>query len=93
MSTRFPRFQRPPALLLTLLLGALPLVASPAPMSARAAAIQAAAPAGAAGGTLAPRAEKSLRFAVIGDSGTGEKPQYQVGERLTESRCFRTSSC
>ena len=86
MSTRVPRLSRRPALLLTLLLGALPLVASPAPMSARAAAIQAAAPAGAAGGTLAPRAEKSLRFAVIGDSGTGDKPQYQVGERLTESR-------
>ena len=81
-----PVCQRPPALLLTLLLGALPLAASPAPMSARAAAIQAAAPAAAAGGTLAPRAEKSLRFAVIGDSGTGDRPQYQVGERLTESR-------
>ena len=86
MSTRVPRLSRRPALLLTLFLGALPLAASPAPMSARAAAIQAAAPAGAAGGTLAPRAEKSLRFAVIGDSGTGDRPQYQVGERLTESR-------
>jgi predicted phosphodiesterase len=86
MSTRVPRFQRPPTLLLALLVGWLPLAASPAPMSARAAATQAAAPAGAAGGTLAPRAEKSLRFAVIGDSGTGDKAQYQVGERLTASR-------
>jgi len=77
---------RRPALLLTLFLGALPLVAGPPPLSASAAASQAAAPAGAAGGTLAPHAEKSLRFAVIGDSGTGDKPQYQVGERLAESR-------
>jgi predicted phosphodiesterase len=85
MPTHVHRFRRPPALLLTLLVGALPLAASSAPISARAAAIQAA-PAPAARGTLAPRAEKSLRFAVIGDSGTGDKPQYQVGERLTESR-------
>ena len=28
----------------------------------------------------------TVRFAVIGDSGTGDKPQYQVGERLAESR-------
>ncbi len=86
MSTRVHGLSRRPALLLTLFLGALPVVASPAPMSARAAATQAAAPAGVAGGTLAPRAEKSLRFAVIGDSGTGDKPQYQVGEQLTGSR-------
>ena len=89
MSTRLLRPPRPPALLLTLFLGTLPLVASPAPMAARASAVQAAtaaAPAGAAGGTLAPRAEKSLRFAVLGDTGTGDKPQYQVGERLNESR-------
>ena len=86
MSTCLHRSSRWPALLLALFLGALPLVAPPAPMLARGAAIQAAAPAGAAGGTLAPRAEKSVRFAVIGDSGTGDKPQYQVGERLAESR-------
>jgi len=85
ISTRVPRLPPRPALLLTILLGALPLIAAPQPMAARAAAIQAAA-AGAANATLAPHAEKSLRFAVIGDSGTGEKPQYQVGEQLTESR-------
>jgi predicted phosphodiesterase len=84
MSTRLPRLSHPLALLLALLLGALPLAASPAP--ARAAAVQAAAPASAANRTLPPRAEKSVRFAVIGDSGTGDRPQYQVGERLTESR-------
>ena len=53
-------------------------------MAAPGAAGQAAA-AGAANATLAPHAEKSLRFAVIGDTGTGEKPQYQVGEQLTAS--------
>jgi hypothetical protein len=86
MSMRVHRLSRRPALLLTLFLGALPLVASTLPVSARAAAIQDVAPAATAGGTLAPHAEKSLRFAVIGDSGTGDKPQYQVGERMTESR-------
>ena len=85
MPTRVLRMPPRPALLLAILLGALPLIGSPQPMAARAAAIQAAA-AGAANATLAPHAEKSLRFAVIGDSGTGEKPQYQVGEQLTESR-------
>jgi hypothetical protein len=29
-----------------------------------------------------PLKPKSVRFAVIGDSGTGEKPQYQVGQQL-----------
>jgi len=36
--------------------------------------------------TVAPRAEKSVRFAVIGDTGTGGKPQYEVGERLATSQ-------
>jgi hypothetical protein len=40
----------------------------------------------AAAATLAPRAEKSVRFAVLGDTGTGGRPQYDVGERLNESR-------
>jgi predicted phosphodiesterase len=86
MSTQAPRSTlRPAFLLLTLALGALPLIASPPPLAAHAAANQtAAAPAG-ANGTIAPRAEKSLRFAVIGDTGTGGRPQYEVGERLTES--------
>jgi hypothetical protein len=29
-----------------------------------------------------PNKKESLRFAVIGDTGTGERPQYQVGEQL-----------
>jgi hypothetical protein len=30
-----------------------------------------------------PLKDKSVRFAVIGDSGTGEKPQFQVAEQMT----------
>jgi hypothetical protein len=35
-----------------------------------------------AGETQPPRAQDSLRFAVIGDSGTGGRAQYEVGARL-----------
>jgi 3',5'-cyclic AMP phosphodiesterase CpdA len=31
-------------------------------------------------------ADDSVRFAVIGDTGSGNPPQYQVAERLTEAR-------
>jgi 3',5'-cyclic AMP phosphodiesterase CpdA len=31
-----------------------------------------------------PLKDKSVRFAVIGDNGTGEKPQYEVAERMVE---------
>ena len=40
----------------------------------------------AAGGTMAPVAQDSVRFAVIGDTGTGERAQYDVGAQLTKSR-------
>jgi len=33
-----------------------------------------------------PLAADSTRFAVIGDTGTGDKPQYEVGRRLEEYR-------
>jgi hypothetical protein len=33
-----------------------------------------------------PVLESSVRFAVIGDTGTGARPQYQVGERMAEAR-------
>jgi predicted MPP superfamily phosphohydrolase len=33
-----------------------------------------------------PTIPGSLKFAVIGDSGTGEPPQYEVGARMTEAR-------
>ena len=84
MSSRVPSFGPPLALLSALALGALPLAASPS-LPAQAAARPAQA-AGSAGGTLAPRAEKSVRFAVLGDTGTGGSAQYEVGERLSASR-------
>jgi hypothetical protein len=31
-----------------------------------------------------PLAEDSVRFAVIGDTGSGNAPQYEIGERMTE---------
>lgn len=33
-----------------------------------------------------PKAKGSVRFAVIGDSGTGEKPQYETADRLRLAR-------
>jgi len=33
-----------------------------------------------------PLAKDSTRFAVIGDTGTGDKPQYEIGRRLEEYR-------
>jgi 3',5'-cyclic AMP phosphodiesterase CpdA len=33
-----------------------------------------------------PRAENSLKFAVIGDNGTGEQPQYEVARQMAASR-------
>ena len=33
-----------------------------------------------------PNQKDSLKFAVIGDSGTGSKPQYQIAEQLISSR-------
>jgi hypothetical protein len=87
MSRRDPRVGPPLALLLSLTLGALPLAATPLSLAqtaaGRAPAAGAARPAGA---TLAPRAEKSVRFAVLGDTGTGGSAQYAIGERLAASR-------
>src|SRR5829696_8796649 len=39
-----------------------------------------------AGDTKAPVAENSLRFAVLGDTGTGDRAQYDVGAQLARSR-------
>jgi hypothetical protein len=39
-----------------------------------------------AGETQAPTAGNSIRFAVLGDTGTGEKAQYDVGAMLNRSR-------
>jgi 3',5'-cyclic AMP phosphodiesterase CpdA len=38
-----------------------------------------------AGDTLPQTAQNSVRFAVIGDTGTGERPQYETAEMLTRS--------
>jgi hypothetical protein len=32
-----------------------------------------------------PNAERSVKFAVIGDNGTGERPQYEVGAQMARS--------
>jgi hypothetical protein len=80
------------ALSLSLAIGALPIAATPSspPQAAAARQGQAAGPAAAgatpAGATLPPRAEKSVRFAVLGDTGTGGSAQYEIGERLAASR-------
>jgi hypothetical protein len=41
--------------------------------------------AAAANDTLPPQAESSIRFAVLGDTGTGERPQYDVAAQLWAS--------
>ena len=33
-----------------------------------------------------PLTEGSVRFAVIGDTGNGDRPQYQIGSKLAELR-------
>lgn len=40
----------------------------------------------AASGVMAPVAETSLKFAVIGDNGTGATPQYETGAQLAAAR-------
>lgn len=39
-----------------------------------------------ASGTTAPVAQDSVRFAAIGDTGTGDRAQYDVGAQLAKSR-------
>jgi hypothetical protein len=80
--SRLPRLNAPSALL-ALLLGSAPFLAGASPLGA-----QAATPAPrvtAAGETQPPKAERSVRFAVLGDTGTGGREQYEVGERLAAS--------
>jgi hypothetical protein len=35
-----------------------------------------------------PMAQNSVRFAVIGDNGTGERPQYEVGQQMARYRAL-----
>ena len=69
-------------------IGALAYVAgSPAsPITARAAPMQQSAAAPAPIQVTPPRENDSVRFAIIGDTGTGTSSQYQVGEQLTRAR-------
>jgi 3',5'-cyclic AMP phosphodiesterase CpdA len=60
---------------------------TPAPHAALRSAV--AAPA-AAGDTQAPTAQNSVRFAIIGDTGTGERAQYETGAMLARSHAVFT---
>src|SRR4051812_683633 len=42
--------------------------------------------AGAGAPVTPPRADDSVRFAIIGDSGSGAKVQYELADRLTSAR-------
>ena len=84
MTTPVARFVSVPALLLALLVAAPPLAPS-SPVAVEAQSIGRLIAKAGRNATMAPKAEKSLRFAVIGDTGTGATPQYEVGERLNES--------
>lgn len=57
------------------------VMVSPATVIAQSRADQAAA----GNATTPPRAESSIRFAVLGDTGTGERAQYDVGAELWKS--------
>jgi 3',5'-cyclic AMP phosphodiesterase CpdA len=86
--SRVSRMAGPPALLIALLLGGWRLALSDAtaatpPPAQAAAAARKTDPAGA---TQAPHAEKSVRFAILGDTGTGGSAQFEIGERLAASR-------
>ena len=80
-TSRVPRLH-PSTALLALLLASAPMMPTHAPLSAQAARGAAVTP----GQTQPPKAERSLRFAVLGDTGTGSRQQYEVGERLAASR-------
>jgi len=71
----------------TLSVGALAYVAgSPASPIIGAAAMQQSAVARAAIQVTPPREKDSVRFAIIGDTGTGTPSQYQIGEQLSMAR-------
>ncbi len=40
----------------------------------------------AASGVMTPREDDSVRFAIIGDTGTGTKSQYEIAAQLTKAR-------
>jgi predicted phosphodiesterase len=58
----------------------------PCPVAAAVAAIAALTITATAQNVTLPLVKDSTRFAVIGDTGTGDKPQYEIGRRLEEYR-------
>jgi 3',5'-cyclic AMP phosphodiesterase CpdA len=62
--------------------------ARPATPAAPTARVQPNSPAAAASAVNAPTSESSVRFAVLGDTGTGDRAQYQVGEQLAKARAI-----
>jgi predicted phosphodiesterase len=58
----------------------------PCPVAAAVAAIAALTITATAQNVTLPLVKDSTRFAVIGDTGTGDKPQYEIGRRLDEYR-------
>jgi 3',5'-cyclic AMP phosphodiesterase CpdA len=63
-----------------------PVTTEPVTTSSGARATRTAGAVPAAGETLPPVVEKSVRFAVIGDAGTGERAQYETAAMLIRSR-------
>ena len=63
-----------------------PLVDRASPYATAAVQPRVASTAPVAAGTTAPVAQDSVKFAVIGDTGTGERAQYDVGAQLAKSR-------
>jgi 3',5'-cyclic AMP phosphodiesterase CpdA len=58
-----------------------------APVTTQASTTTAAPPSpGVAGDTLAPTAADSVKFAILGDTGTGERGQYETAQMLVKSR-------
>jgi hypothetical protein len=72
----------------TIFIGALAYVAGTpeSPIAANTAAMQQRSAAPAATQVAPPREENSVRFAIIGDTGTGTTSQYQIGEQMTMAR-------
>ena len=62
------------------------VAATPLTQSASTAVQRAAPPQAPASQVITPREKDSVRFAIIGDTGTGTSSQYEVGAQLTKAR-------
>src|SRR5262245_40444061 len=74
-----------PLLPVLITLGVGVLGAQQAPTTTKPAAAPAAQAAKPAVDVTAPRETDSVRFAIIGDSGTGDRRQYEVGAQMTKA--------